>query len=302
MIGMTDAPFKTRLVLVSGASGAGRSTAIRVLEDLGFEAIDNLPISLIPRLLDGPALPRPLALGLDVRNRDFSTGAVIELVDRLNRMAEVSVELLYLDASFDMLVRRFSETRRRHPLSADGAPAPGIRHELDMLAEIRDRADVLIDTTALTPHDLRAEIATWFSPPSGAPMALSVQSFSYKRGLPRGADMVFDCRFLANPHWVESLREHDGRHPDVAAHVKADPRFADFFDKMCDLTLSLLDSFVDEGKTSLTIAFGCTGGKHRSVAVAENLSDVLIAKGWHVARRHREIERRGLTQRVTERD
>lgn len=299
---MSETPFKTRLVLISGPSGAGRSTAIRVLEDLGFEAIDNLPISLIPRLLDGAALPRPLALGLDVRNRDFSTAAVIELVDRLSRDPDVNVELLYLDASFDALVRRFSETRRRHPLSATDAPAMGIRHEFDMLSEIRDRADVLIDTSALSPHDLRAELAKWFAPPSGAPMALSVQSFSYKRGLPRGADMVFDCRFLANPHWVAGLREHDGRHPAVDAHVKADPRFADFFEKVYDLTLSLLDSFVDEGKTSLTIAFGCTGGKHRSVAVAENLSDALIARGWQIARRHREIERRSMTQRVSEQD
>jgi len=171
-----------------------------------------------------------------------------------------------------------------------------------MLNEIRDRADVLIDTSALSPHDLRAELTKWFAPPSGAPMALSVQSFSYKRGLPRGADMVFDCRFLANPHWVAGLRAHDGRHPAVEAHVKADPRFADFFEKVYDLTLSLLGSFVDEGKTSLTIAFGCTGGKHRSVAVAENLSDALIARGWQVARRHREIERRSLTQRVSEQD
>lgn len=293
-----DAPFRTRLVLVSGPSGAGRSSTIDALEDLGFEAIDNLPISLIPRLLDGPALPRPLALGLDVRNRDFSTDAVIELLDRLNRMPEVSAELLYLDCSFDILMRRFSETRRRHPLSADGAPDAGLRREFELLDEIRERADVLIDTSTLTPHELRAEIREWFAPPSGAPMALSVQSFSYKRGLPRGADMVFDCRFLANPHWVPELRDCDGRDQAVAAHVMGDPRFEDFFSRVKDLVISLLDSFVDEGKTSLTIAFGCTGGKHRSVATAEKLSDALAAQGWRVARRHRELERRGLGSRA----
>ena len=295
---MNDGPFKTRLVLVSGPSGAGRSSSLRVLEDLGFETIDNLPLSLIPRLLDGPALPRPLALSLDVRNRDFSTDAVIELVDRLHRMPTVAVELLYLDCSFDVLLRRFSETRRRHPLSADGAPAPGIRRELELLADIRDRADVLIDTSTLTPHELRADLAEWFSPPSGAAMALSVQSFSYKRGLPRGADMVFDCRFLSNPHWVPELRAMTGRDEAVSAHVMADPRFDDFFQRVRDLVLSLLDSFVDEGKTSLTIAFGCTGGKHRSVAVAEKLSDALVAQGWRVARRHRELERRSLDDRL----
>lgn len=297
---MSDGPFRTRLVLVSGPSGAGRSSTINALEDLGFETIDNLPISLIPRLLDGPALPRPLALGLDVRNRDFSTDAVIELLDRLHRMEEVNAELLYIDCSFDVLLRRFSETRRRHPLSPDSTPDPGLRREFELLAEIRERADVLIDTSSLTPHELRAEIAEWFAPPSGAAMALSVQSFSYKRGLPRGADMVFDCRFLANPHWVPELRERDGRDADVAAHVMGDPRFADFFSRVQDLVVSLLDSFVDEGKTSLTIAFGCTGGKHRSVATAEKLSDALSAQGWRVARRHRELERRSLSVRVGE--
>ncbi|KPQ07703.1 MAG: UPF0042 nucleotide-binding protein [Rhodobacteraceae bacterium HLUCCA12] len=282
---------RAHVVMVSGPSGAGRSSAINALEDLGFEAIDNLPLSLIPRLLDGPPLPRPVALGVDVRNRDFSSDGMIEVLDSLHREARLSAELLFLDCETDTLVRRYSETRRRHPLSPDDTPLTGILREQELLAPIRERADVLIDTSDLTPHELRAEVARWFAPQTGVPMALSVQSFSYKRGLPRGVDMVFDCRFLANPHWDPDLRPHDGRHPDVVAHIEADPRFAPFFDRVHDLVASLLEPFVEEGKASLTIAFGCTGGKHRSVAVAEKMAKALADHGWRVSKRHREIER-----------
>jgi len=279
------------LVLVSGPSGAGRSSAINVLEDLGFEAIDNIPLTLIPRLLEGPPLPQPLALGVDVRNRDFTSDAMTDLVDRLRRKPEVDCELLYLDCDIDTLLRRFSETRRRHPLSPADAPLVGLQRELELLAPVRAQADVLIDTSALTPHQLRAEIARWFAPPSGQPMALQVQSFAYKRGLPRGVDMVFDCRFLSNPHWQPQLRNLDGRDAPVVAHVEEDPRFAPFFERVHDLLASLLEAFVDEGKTSLTVAFGCTGGKHRSVAIAEKMARTLAEEGWRVSKRHRELER-----------
>lgn len=282
----------TRVIFVTGPSGAGRSSAIDALEDLGYEAIDNPPLSLIPRLLDGPALPRPLALGVDVRNRDFSSDAMIELVDGMLRQPGVVSELLYLDCNLDTLVRRYSETRRRHPLAPEDAPMQGIVHELELLDPLRNRADVLIDTTLMTPHELRAEVARWFGPRDGKPMALAVQSFSYKRGLPRGVDMVFDCRFLSNPHWNTALRDYDGRDAAVAEYVAADPRFADFYRRVQELVTSLLDAFVDEGKSSLTIAFGCTGGKHRSVAVAEKLAAALAQQGWRVAKRHRELDRR----------
>lgn len=280
-----------RLVIVSGPSGAGRSSAINALEDAGFEAIDNLPLSLVPRLLEGPPLLRPIALGVDVRNRDFSADRLLALVERLNKAPDVVSELLYLDCDSDTLVRRFSETRRRHPLSPTEPPLTGILQEIDLMAPVRERADHLIDTTRLTPHELRAELMRALLPESGLPMVLSVQSFSYKRGLPRGVDMVFDCRFLANPHWQPALRERDGRDAAVAAHVEADPRFAPFFAQVHGLMSLLLDAFVDEGKSSLTIAFGCTGGRHRSVALTEKLAEALAADGWLVSRRHRELER-----------
>lgn len=280
-----------RIVLVTGPSGAGRSLAINALEDLGYEAIDNIPLSLVPRLLDGPPPARPLALGLDTRNRDFSVDALIELIDTLHRAPGLSAETLYLDCAADVLVRRFSETRRRHPLSPADTPLEGIRRELDLLVPVRARAEHLIDTSDLTPHQLRAQIVDHFGQATGAPMALSVQSFSYRRGLPRGVDMVFDVRFLANPHWTPELRPRDGRDPAVAAHVAADPRFAAFFARVEDLVVSLLDAYVDEGKASLAIAFGCTGGRHRSVALAEKLAQALADRGWRVSKRHRELER-----------
>jgi len=288
-------PHEHRLVMVTGPSGAGRSTAIHALEDLGYEVIDNLPISLIPRLIEGPPHGRPIALGLDVRNRDFNAAAVIELIDTLTATDEVALDLIYLDCAPAELIRRYAETRRRHPMAPAETPAEGIEREIDLLAPIRVRADHLIDTSEMSPHELQAEIADWFgSPPSGR-MAISVQRFSYKRGLPRGVDMVFDCRFLDNPHWVPGLRDLDGRDPRVAAHVEADPRFDAFFDKLQDLVLFLLPAQRDEGKAHLSIGFGCTGGQHRSVAVAEKLAKVLAEAGWPVSKRHRELERRGAT-------
>ncbi len=287
---MTTAPLPTaRTLLVTGPSGAGRSTAINALEDLGYEAIDNLPLSLIPRLLEAPGQDRPLALGIDTRNRDFSTNALIELLDR-----EPGIELLYLDARAETLLRRYSETRRRHPMAPAETPEIGIARDFDLLGPIRARADVLIDTSDLTPHDLRAEMERWFAPADGTGLAVSVQSFSYKRGLPRGVDMVFDCRFLKNPYWEPSLRAADGRASEVAAYIATDPRYAPFFDHVRDLTLFLLPAYVSEGKAHFSLAFGCTGGQHRSVAMAEALREALAQAGWRVSIRHRELERRGL--------
>lgn len=293
-------PGAQRVVLVSGPSGAGRSTAIAALEDLGFEAIDNLPLSLVPRLLDGPDRPAPLALGLDVRNRDFSAANVIHLIDSLTRDPRFDPEVLYLDCATDSLIRRYAETRRRHPLALDGTPTDAIEAERNLLTSIRGRADVLIDTTELTPHDLRAELAGAFGVAADRLLSVSVQSFSYKRGVPRGLDMMFDCRFLANPHWVRDLRSRDGRDPQVQAHVIRDPRFDEFFQRVRDLILFLLPAQVDEGKAHLAIGFGCTGGQHRSVTLAELMAEQLAQQGWRVSKRHRELERHAAGARLAE--
>jgi len=291
---------RQRIVLVTGPSGAGRSTALHALEDLGYEIIDNLPLSLLPRLIDGPPLPRSLALGLDVRNRDFGTDALIEAIDRLAASPEIAEQVLYVDSGEDVLVRRYSETRRRHPLSPDGAALSGIRRERELLLPIRARADILIDSTEMTPHELRAEIEGWFAPEEGRTLNVTVQSFSYKRGLPRGVDIVLDCRFLRNPHWAPALRGLTGRDAAVDAHVAADPRFAPFYDQILGLVRLMLPACRDEGKSHLSIAFGCTGGQHRSVAVAERLAKTLAQDGWQVSKRHRELERRAETGELSQ--
>jgi UPF0042 nucleotide-binding protein len=279
------------VVLVTGPSGAGRSTAINTLEDLGFEVIDNLPLSLLPRLLDGLPPNPPLALGLDVRNRDFSTNALIEIIDGLAARDDLSAQVLYMDAAEEELVRRYSETRRRHPLAPAGPPLAGIQREIELLVPIRARADFLLDTSGMTVHDTKREIERWFGPGGGRVLGISVHSFSYKRGLPRGLDIVLDCRFLRNPHWDPALRARDGRDPEVDAYIAADPLFAPFFRQVAGLADLLLPAYREEGKSHLSIGFGCTGGQHRSVAVSERLAATLAEAGWHVSIRHRELER-----------
>jgi len=281
-----------QLVLVTGPSGAGRSTAINALEDIGFEAIDNLPLSLLPRLLDGPPIDHPLALGIDVRNRDFSTAALTKLIGSLSENPGVNMELLYLDCNPGVLLRRYSETRRRHPLAPAESPEQGIERETDLLTPVRARAGILIDTSGMTPHDLRAEVERWFAPDSAPRLAVSVHSFSYKRGMPRGLDMVFDGRFLRNPHWQDDLRALDGRSQAVAEYIEQDSRFAPFFERVEDLVRLLLPAYAEEGKSNLSIGFGCTGGQHRSVALAEKLANSLANDAWQVSIRHRELERR----------
>lgn len=279
------------VVLVTGPSGAGRSTAINALEDLGYEVIDNLPLSLLPRLLDGPPPARPLALGVDVRNRDFSTSALIDTIDRLTGKGQTTTQVLYMDAAEEELVRRYSQTRRRHPLAANGTPLEGIKAEQELLVPIRARADVLIDTTGMSPHDAKAEVERWFGREKGHTLGVTLHSFSYKRGLPRGMDIVMDCRFLRNPHWEPDLRQMDGRTSAVADYVAGDPRFPAFFAQVKGLADLLLPAHKDEGKAHLSIGFGCTGGKHRSVAMTERLAKALAQDGWHVSIRHRELER-----------
>lgn len=282
---------RQRVICVTGPSGAGRTTAINAFEDLGHEAIENIPIALVPRLFEGPPLGRPLALGLDVRTRDFSIDALLDLTEWLSRHPGIDSGLLYLDCSPDALIRRYSETRRRHPMAPAEHPGAGVMRELDLLQPIRQRADFLINTSEFSPHDLRAEIASWFGDAESGALSVVLHSFSYKRGMPRGLDMVFDCRFLNNPHWVPELRALDGRDPAVAAHVMADPRFTPFLRQVHDLLKLLLPAQVDEGKAHLSVGFGCTGGQHRSVMMTEVLADALAHDGWRVSKRHRELER-----------
>ncbi len=281
------------IVLITGPAGAGRSTAIRALEDFGFEAIDNLPLSLMPRLVAGPPVTRPLVVGVDPRNRDFSVSALIDLLAELGKRPGCRPALAYIDCAPGVLIARYSETRRRHPSSPRETPRIGIEREIELLAPLKERADVLIDTTAMTPHDLRAELGRWFAPEdAGSGLAVNLQSFAYPRGLPRGADMVIDCRFLRNPHWEPALRGETGLADAVAEHVRADPNFPGFFDRLSEMLLFLLPAYRAEGKSYFSVALGCTGGRHRSVAIVEALAKTLAQNGWQVSIRHRDLERR----------
>lgn len=279
------------VALVTGPSGAGRSTAINMLEDLGFEAIDNLPLSLLERLLSDEALPGPLAIGVDARTRNFSARALLDTIARLTDIAHFNVSLVYVDCDTDTLLRRFSETRRRHPLAPQETVLAGIERERAMLEPLPPRADVLVDTSRMSPHELRAEIDRWFGRQTGVELAVSVQSFSFKRGTPRSADMVLDCRFLRNPHWDPDLRPLTGQDPAVAGHVFADPLFQPFFEQSAGMIEMLLPAYKAEGKAYFTLALGCTGGRHRSVVMAGSLANRLAEKGWRVSIRHRELER-----------
>ncbi|WP_375263195.1 RNase adapter RapZ [Palleronia sp.] len=281
-----------RVILVTGPSGAGRTTAIHALEDLGFEVIDNMPLSLVDRILGEGVDGRPIALGFGSSNRDFSADAIQRLAQRLSDDPNVEFDLLYLDARPDVLVTRYSATRRRHPFAPEGEPQVGIDREEDLLTAVRTRATVLIDTSDRTVHETRDEIRRFFGGKSDGDMAISVQSFSYKRGLPMGADVVFDMRFLKNPHWEPELRPLDGRDAAVQDYVMQDDRFAEIFARIRDMVLALLPAYRDEGKSHLTVSIGCTGGQHRSVAVAEFLVKALAEGGWRVSTRHRELERR----------
>ena len=280
-----------KVVLVTGPSGAGRSTAINALEDLGFEPIDNLPISLLSRVADSAIMQKPLAIGIDIRNRDFSTHGIVDILEELSRREGLDTELLFLTCDPKVLQLRYSETRRRHPLAPAETPTIGIEREFDLLGPIKSRADILIDTSEMSPHELGCDINKWFSTGKSQKLAVSVQSFSYKRGLPRSVDMLFDCRFLRNPYWKTYLRSQSGQSDAVKSYIRSDERFEIFFAKTLDLIKYLLPAYIEEGKSHLSIGFGCTGGQHRSVAMVEILSAALVQSGWRVSIRHRELER-----------
>ena len=281
---------KRRLVLVTGMSGAGRSLALKTFEDIGFDAVDNMPLALLGNLAAGePALSRNVAVGVDIRTRDFGPGSVGAEMDRIMADGSVDVSLLFLDSSNEVLQRRFTETRRPHPLAADRPVLDGIARERRTLQGLRERADLVIDTTELTPGDLRRMLAGHFDGVDGDGLTVFVTSFSYRNGIPRDADLVFDVRFLANPHYTPELREKTGTAPEVGDFIAGDPQFVPFFDTLTELMGVLVPGYVKEGKSYLTIAVGCTGGRHRSVYVAERLGDWLNRESLRVDVNHRDV-------------
>lgn len=279
-----------RVLLVTGLSGAGRTTALHALEDFGFEAIDNLPLSFLRRLLDSPeSFARPLAVGIDVRTRDFDVENVLEEIKPLNELKDLTLQILFLDCEDEALVRRYKETRRRHPVGGERPVLDGIAHERQLLAAIRERADFVFNTTKLSPWEFRNLLKETFGGEEAAETLLFVTSFAYANGLPREADLVFDVRFLKNPHYVPALQPLNGRDKEVGEYISADPGFDSFFDSLTKMLGLLLPRFEEEGKSYLTIAIGCTGGKHRSVFIAEKLRNWLEGRGKRVSLRHRDL-------------
>ena len=283
-----------RILLVTGMSGAGKSTVLNTLEDMGWEVVDNLPFQLLDRLLAtqapaGISNERPLALGIDSRTRGFGAQAIIDRVKSMNERRENNISVLFMDCSGAELERRYSETRRRHPLALDRPAADGIARERELVAPLRQWAAHVVDTTSSTTNDLKQEIRTRFSDWGNAGMSLAILSFGFSRGLPRNADLVFDMRFLQNPYWVEELRHLTGRNAQVSDYVRSDPAYEDAVSRIEGLLLTLLPRYKAEGKAYVTIAFGCTGGRHRSVHVAERVAAHLASAGFTPTLSHRDV-------------
>ena len=280
------------VVLVTGVSGAGKSTALKCLEDLRYNAIDNVPLSLIKHLLIGGAGNAPTAIGIDIRTRDFDAKDFLEQVETLAARTDLAVRLLFIDCEDDILVRRFEETRRRHPLASDRPVSDGIREERAQMAFLRDGAEVVIDTSDMKPGDLKPLLQGHFGTDAQTGLNVFVMSFGFKYGLPRDADLVFDVRFLRNPHYEEALRRQTGQDPAVSEFVRRDDGFDDFLTNLKALLSPLFPRYAAEGKSYLTIAVGCTGGRHRSVCVTEDLSAWIAQQGERVHLRHRDLENR----------
>lgn len=284
-----------RIVLVTGMSGAGKSLVMNTLEDLGWEAVENLPLGLLDRLLAAPQAvgftddDRPLALGVDSRTRGFDPERIIQRIKQLREIHGHSVETVFLDCSGAELERRYSETRRRHPLALDRPVADGIARERELMGGLRHWAEHVIDTTETNSNELQQRIRARFGGEHAAEPTLTVMSFGFARGVPRSADLVFDMRFLRNPHWDKALRPHTGLDAGVAEYIAKDPAYEDALTRIESLLELLLPRYRHEGKSYITIAFGCTGGRHRSVHVAERVGRRLRKAGFSPTVTHRDL-------------
>ncbi|MGE4480166.1 RNase adapter RapZ [Acidocella sp.] len=293
---MNTTPDKLHVVLVTGLSGAGKNSLLRALEDLGFETVDNPPLDTLETLTSQAS--QNLAIGVDARSRGFSAASVLEALAKLRRHERLDPSLVYTTADDTVLLRRYSETRRRHPLAQTGAIADGIALERTLTAPLARAADWLLDTSALPLPRLRNMVEQRYGAFSPG-LAISLVSFSYAAGLPPEADLVFDARFLKNPYYDPNLRPLSGLAPEVGNFIEQDPDFAIYFSKVLNLITFLLPRFVQEGKKYATICVGCTGGQHRSVYMVEQLSTHLVQAGWRVDVTHREAAKFRAARPVT---
>jgi UPF0042 nucleotide-binding protein len=290
----TEPPERLRLIILTGLSGAGKSWAIKSFEDLGYYCVDNLPTMLIPRFAELCAhstrrITR-IALGVDIREREY-LHPVVEVLGEL-RAAGHQTEVLFLEASEEALVRRYHETRRRHPVSS-GSLIEGIREERKLLTNLRELADRVIDTSQMTVHELRGLLVELYGEARTPGLSVNLLSFGYKFGVPYDADLVFDCRFLPNPFFVDGLKSQDGRADAVRQYVVEHPEGRELIARLQDLLGYLLPRYQKEGKAYLTVAIGCTGGRHRSVALVEELRAFVESRGVPVQLTHRDVDREG---------
>lgn len=290
---MTESPSIQRILLVTGMAGAGKTTALHALEDLGWEAIDNFPVRLLSSLVDAETEQQsPIAIGFDSRTRGFVPAEIIDQCQALGARSDVELTTLFIDCSDKELERRYNETRRPHPMARERTVAGGIRAERELLEPLRNWAELLIDTGDFAPNQLQQVLRERFSTGGAGNMTVTVSSFGFARGMPPLADLLFDMRFLDNPHWVPELRELTGLDPAVAAHIEKDPGFAPAFSQISQTLLDLLPRYAAQDRGYLNIAFGCTGGRHRSVYSAERAAQVLRGAGFSPTVIHRNLRNR----------
>ena len=288
------APTSPRIVIVTGISGAGKSAALNALEDAGFETVDNLPLALMKNVVAaGEDSPASIAIGIDIRTRDFDADRLIEMLDALHANTALAASIVFLDCDDDVLGQRYTETRRPHPLASDLPISAGIETERRLLAPVREHADLVIDTSRLSPADLKRILLGQYGGAKRRALQVFLMSFGYRYGIPRDADLVFDVRFLKNPHYVPDLKPLTGLDEKIETFFKDDAALSTFLDGLFRLLEPLLPLYENEGKSYLTVAIGCTGGRHRSVYVTEALNTWFANKNLAATVNHRDIHAAG---------
>ena len=279
------------LIIVIGQSGAGRTTVIHILDDQGFDTLDNVPVHLIPRVASRELVDKPLALGIDIRSKSFSVQNLMKEISNWEALSRSRVVILFLQCSLDILIKRFSLTRRPHPVPGEDSLELSIKRELNLIAPLRDKADLVLDTSNTSPNELRLKLGSIFPLANNRNIQIILQSFSFIKGSPSGLDMIFDCRFLKNPNWEDDLKNLNGTDTEVKNYLYKDESWQSFNNSLIKMMSIIIPSFEREGKSYLSIGLGCTGGQHRSVFVAEQLFEHLLDKDYDVKILHTTLQK-----------
>ncbi len=282
---------KHELILVIGQSGAGRTTVIHILDDQGFDTLDNVPVHLIPRVAPKILVDKPLAIGLDIRSKSFSLQSLMKEISDWKALSKSRVLILFLECSLGVLIKRFSLSRRPHPVPGENNLELSIKRELKLIAPLREKADFVIDTSNTSPNELRLKLGSIFPLENNRSIQIVLQSFSFRSGSLVGLDMLFDCRFLKNPNWVSGLKDLNGTDDEVKEYLRKDESWASFKKNLMEMLNTIIPAFEREGKSYLSIGLGCTGGQHRSVFVAEYLYNYLLVRKHDVKILHTSLQK-----------